>query len=52
VFKEQSAGGEEIPEGGEEGVEGQTDRKEEDILTTFKGVVFVDEVVREPRMNY
>ena len=25
---------------------------EEDILKTFKGVVYVKEVVREPRMNY
>jgi len=49
VFKEPEAG-EEEPEAGEEG-EGAP-KKEEDILDTFKGVVFVKEVVREPRMKY
>jgi hypothetical protein len=47
VFKEHSQAAE--PEGGEG--EPET-KKEEDILETFKGVVFVKEVVREPRMNF
>lgn len=52
VFKEGSAGGEgEAEAEGEEG-DVTSPRQAEDILKTFKGVVYVNEVVREPRMNY
>lgn len=46
VFKEPSVA--EEPEEGEEGAAVKTD----DILSTFKGQVYVKEVVREPRMHY
>ena len=49
VFKEQSQPDE--PAEGEEGEEGAAP-KSTDILDTFKGLVYVKEVVREPRMHY
>ena len=50
MFKEPSVAGGEGDEGDEDDT--NANKKKEDILDTFKGVVYVKEVVREPRIKF